>query len=136
MLLKTLKLSSALKHFLFHIQKASRSGIGYEIPEVYRNCFYLANAQFFDSTRWFLHRAYEVVFSDLVEELKDREPSFTDEQAQNKIRNLIEILDSENIVVDVHYPIKLKDGNFSLIQGYRTHHGQYKNNNPCLGGKM
>lgn len=119
---------------LFGYSKMGLSQLVYEMPQKYRDCFYLANASFFDSTHWFLHRAYEVVYGDLVEELKNRKPHLSDDEADEKIRNTITLLEPVNTVVDTTYPIKRENGNFSLITAYRVHHGGCLNAYPRLGG--
>lgn len=119
---------------LFDYTKMGFSQFTYEIPQKYKDCFYLANASLLDYTHWFLHRAYEVVYSDLVEELKDRKPNLSDDEADEKIRNTITLLQPVNTVVDITFPIVHGNGNSSLISAYRVHHGGCLNTFPRLGG--
>lgn len=119
---------------LFDHTKMGVSQFVYEIPQKYKDCFYLANASLFDYTHWFLHRAYEVVYGDLVEELKDRKPNLSEDEADEKIRNTIRLIEPVNTVVDITFPIVRENGNYSLINAYRVHHGGCLNTFPRLGG--
>lgn len=119
-----------------HRLRASYSShYAYEMPERIRNSFYLANASHFDNANWFIQRAYEVVFGDLVEELKDREPNLSPDEAQSKVCDMIKVLEPCNVVLDVHYPVKRSNGNLSIVRAYRALHGKYKNRLPSLGGR-
>lgn len=106
----------------------------YEMPEHIRNSFYLANSSCFDNANWFIQQAYEVVFNDLVDELKDRDPRLNPEEARTKVLNILKVLEWCNVVIDTHYPVKLKNDNLQVIRAYRAQHGKYKSNLPSLGG--
>lgn len=110
------------------------SHFSYEIPEVYKNCFFLANSSFLNNVNWFVQRAYEVVFNDLVEELKSREPSLHNPRAIERVLNIIKIFEPCSAVVDINYPVKRENGYYSVIQAFRVQHGRCRNDVPCLGG--
>ncbi|RZC38674.1 glutamate dehydrogenase, mitochondrial-like, partial [Asbolus verrucosus] len=106
----------------------------YEIPERYRNSFYLANAAFFDHANWFLHRAYEVCFPKLVPELRDKDPRLTEMEAIKNVMNVIQLLDQCNSIIDVRFPIQRENGKKEIIRGFRAQHGLYSGFDTCLGG--
>ncbi|XP_030752617.1 glutamate dehydrogenase, mitochondrial-like [Sitophilus oryzae] len=110
--------------------------LSYEIPERYQNAFYLANAAFFDSTSWFLHRAYEVAFPALKNDYRSRfkDEAVGDRRVHEKLENVIEVLDQCNSIIDVRFPIRKDDGTLELIRGFRAHHGENIARSPCLGG--
>ncbi|KAG5892820.1 hypothetical protein JTB14_033384 [Gonioctena quinquepunctata] len=106
----------------------------YEIPDRYRNSFYLANAAFFDSTNWFLHRAYEVIFPTLKEDLKKLEPRLSDDEAAEKVEGMVNVLDQCNSVIDVRFPMRRDDGKFEVVRGFRTQYGLASGYRSSLGG--
>ncbi|KYB25039.1 glutamate dehydrogenase, mitochondrial [Tribolium castaneum] len=106
----------------------------YEIPDRYRNSFYLVNAAFFDQVNWYLHHAYELCFPKLVTQLKNLQPNLTDPQAVQKVHQVIKILDQCNSVLDIRFPIKLENGTKEVVRGFRAHHGLYSGFGTCMGG--
>ncbi|XP_044262352.1 glutamate dehydrogenase, mitochondrial-like [Tribolium madens] len=114
--------------------KLPKSHFSYEIPERYRNSFYLVNAAFFDQVNWYLHRAYEICFPKLVSQVKNHEPNLTDSQAVRKVSQVIEILDQCNSLIDVRFPIQLENGTKEMVRGFRAQHGLYSGFGTCLGG--
>lgn len=129
--------ATLLKQNLLKIRngRAHSSQYTYEMPELIKNSFFLANASLFNSANWFIHRAYEVVFNDLIADLKAREPSFDDKKAKCVVLNIIKVLEPCNAVVDLRYPIIRENGDYSIIRGFRVQHGKYRPDVPCLGGK-
>lgn len=116
------------------ISKVYGSEYKYEMPEVLKNSFFLANASLFNNTNWFVHRAYEVAFDDLIGEVKNREPSFNTLKAVDKVLNLIKVLEPCGTVIDVRYPIERENGDYSVVRAFRAQHGKYRVGVPCLGG--
>ncbi|CAH1128682.1 unnamed protein product [Ceutorhynchus assimilis] len=108
----------------------------YDIPERYRNAFYLANASFFDSTNWFLHSAYEVVFPFLKNSYRHnvKPLGISDSKIHAKLENVIESIDQCNSIIDVRFPLRRENGNLEVIRGFRAHYGESIQNTPCLGG--
>lgn len=109
----------------------------YEIPERYQNAFYLANAAFYDSTNWFLHRAYEVVFPKLKTDLAKLEicKNASGDEVADKVENIIEVLDQCNSIIDVRFPVKRDDGTYEIVRGFRAQHGLSAGYISCLGGR-
>lgn len=95
----------------------------YEIPERYRNSFYLANAALFDSTNWFLHRAFEVFFPQLKQQLKQNYGGLSDDEIVDKVENIVQVLDQCNSVIDVRFTTKRDSGKYEVVRGFRAHHG-------------
>lgn len=137
MILRVAKLLQNLRVNLpYTLNLRYTSQFTYEMPEHIRNSFYLANSSCFDNANWFIQQAYEVVFNDLVDELKDRYPRLNTEEARKKVLDILKVLYPCNVVVDIHYPVKLKNGNVEVVRAYRAQHGKYKDDVPSLGGKM
>lgn len=115
-------------------QKHAR--IGYDIPERYRDSFYLANASFFDSSNWFLHRAYEVVFPTLKKNYRTtfQDRDVCDGKIHAKLENVVESLDQCNSLIDVRFPVRRENGDYEVIRGFRAHYGETVRQTPCLGG--
>nr|CAH7745130.1 unnamed protein product [Callosobruchus chinensis] len=118
------------------IAKTPAAKLPYEIPERYKNSFYLANAALFDSTNWFLHRAFEVIFPSLKKKLKEEKiyESLNDGQIQDRIENIVHVLDQCNSIIDVRFPIKRDNGKYEVIRGFRAHYGLASGYKSCLGG--
>ncbi|KAH1012784.1 hypothetical protein HUJ05_011880 [Dendroctonus ponderosae] len=110
--------------------------IDYDIPERYRNAFFLANAAFFDSTNWFLHRAYEAVFPILKNSYREHFQSLhvNDSNIHEKLENIVESIDQCNSILDVRFPVKRENGKLEVIRGFRAHYCEAIGNTPCLGG--
>ncbi|KAH0820495.1 hypothetical protein GEV33_002296 [Tenebrio molitor] len=104
----------------------------YDIPERYRNSFYLANAALFDQANWFLHRAYEICFPRLVSRLKDRQKMLSDSEANKKVMTAVHLLDCNSIIV--RFPIDRENGKKEIIRGFRAQHGLFSGLDTCLGG--
>ncbi|XP_045477999.1 glutamate dehydrogenase, mitochondrial-like isoform X2 [Harmonia axyridis] len=96
----------------------------YEMPSRYKDCFYLANSSFFDSVNWYLHKAYEVVFPQLVDELMSIS-DLDERQASNKVLNIIEILDQCDNLSDVRFPFKRNNNYSEPIRCFKVKHGSY-----------
>lgn len=105
----------------------------YEIPERYKNSFYLANAALFDQVGWFLHRAYEFCFPKLVKNLQEKE-NLTEKQATKKVQTTISMLEQCNSLIDVRFPIQRDNGDREIIRGFRAQHGLFSTFGKCLGG--
>lgn len=116
--------------------KAFKSDYVYEMPEALKNSFYLANASFYDNINWFAHRAYEVTFLGLVEEVKTREPSLDTVKAVDKVLDFFKVIKPCNAVLDLRYPVDRDSGNHSVIRAFRVQHGGYRAGVPCLGGMV
>ncbi|KAL1491454.1 hypothetical protein ABEB36_012052 [Hypothenemus hampei] len=116
-----------LKHF---------ARIEYEIPERYRNSFYLANAALFDSTNWFLHKAYEATFPYLKNTFRHhrKQQMASDMKIHEKLENLIDSLDQCNSIIDVRFPVQKENGKLEIVRGFRAHYGETVRKSPCLGG--
>ncbi|XP_060526599.1 glutamate dehydrogenase, mitochondrial-like [Cylas formicarius] len=108
------------------VSRAYVRKLDYEIPDRYRNAFYLANAAFFDSTNWFLHRAYEILFPTLKEDLQCtyKGEKFNDTQIHERLENVVEILDQCNSIIDVRFPIRRDTGRYETVRAFRAHHGR------------
>lgn len=129
--------TSAIKSKSFSViyaNKVYKSDYKYEMPEVLKNTFFLANSSFFNNTNWFVHRAYEVAFTDLVEEVKTREPSFDTVKAIERVLSFIKVLEPCNVVIDLRYPVERENGEYSVIRAFRAQHGKFRAGVPCLGG--
>lgn len=109
----------------------------YTMPEKYFNSFYHANSQLYECVNYYLHTAYEIVCNDLIEEMRKRK-NYKQLANENIIRrsilNIIDSIDNCNDLIDVHLPIKLNNGTYKVIRGFRAHHGLYHLQRPCLGG--
>ncbi|KAK4881043.1 hypothetical protein RN001_004362 [Aquatica leii] len=105
----------------------------YDMPEEYRNSFYLANATLDNSTNWFIHNALGVIYNDLIYEfLKTKKYNST--EAQKEISNVMSLLDVCNSCIEVQVPIKRHNGDVEVFTGYRAEHGRYVKDKPFLGG--
>lgn len=105
----------------------------YTMPERYHNSFYHANSQLFECVNYYLHTAYEVVYKDLVNDLR-KSKSIKDNLATKSIANIINCLENCNYLMDVHIPIKMNNGTYNVCRGFRAHHGLFHLQRPCLGG--
>ncbi|KAK9754370.1 Glutamate/Leucine/Phenylalanine/Valine dehydrogenase [Popillia japonica] len=106
----------------------------YDIPQRYRNAFYLANAPLFDYTNWFVHNAYTVCFPSLVKELLQTEKQIGNVEAEKRIVEVINCLEPCESLIDVNFPIKRSNGRREVVRGFRAMHNLQLYNTPCLGG--
>ncbi|KAF2902449.1 hypothetical protein ILUMI_03737 [Ignelater luminosus] len=104
----------------------------YEIPDVYRNAFYLANASLVNYTNWFVHNALRVIYHEIITELKAKGHNIN--EAIKKINSIINIIEPCNHFIDVQFPVKMEDGQYEIFRGFRAEHGVYIRDRPCLGG--
>lgn len=116
------------------VYKAFKAEYIYEMPEVLKQSFFLANASYYNQMNWFVHRTYEVAFCDLIKEVKVRQLSFDNVKAVETVLNFIKVMEPCNVVLDLRYAIEREGGDLSVVRGFRVQHGRYRDNIPCLGG--
>ncbi|XP_037703386.1 glutamate dehydrogenase 1, mitochondrial-like [Choloepus didactylus] len=87
------------------------------------------NPKFFKMVDGFFDRGASLVEDKLVEDLKTRE---SEEQKRKRVRGILRIIKPCNHVLQVCFPIRLDDGSWDVIQGYRAQHSQHCT--PCKGG--
>lgn len=105
----------------------------YTMPKKYADSFYLANAQLFDCVNWFIHKAYEVVYEDLVCKAMQI-TSIDSKKARRAVCNAITYMEYCNNFIDVNLPMRLENNTFDVVKGFRAQHGLYYMQRPCLGG--
>lgn len=103
----------------------------YEMPNKYSDKFFLANASLLDDTNWFLHRAFEVVYPNLIEEAKAKGHGT---KCRQVVENFIESLTLCNNLLEVNFPVKMQNGIEKVFKGYRAQHG-ITGDVPYMGGK-
>lgn len=105
----------------------------YYMPATYLNSFYNANATLFECFNYFLQSAYEMIAKDLVLELMKRNQT-KEHVAKKSLLNVINCLEHCNSVIDIHLPVKMNDGAYRVVRGFRAHHGLFHTQRHCLGG--
>ncbi|XP_018318490.1 glutamate dehydrogenase, mitochondrial-like [Agrilus planipennis] len=107
----------------------------YDFPEKLRDAFYCANAFLVDSVRWYKHTAIEHVYSDLVNEVRRKNPSLPVEEARQTVKDLIDAGDVCSSVLEINCRVKLQDGRKRVVKGYRVQNSSLlSNQTPCIGG--
>lgn len=127
-------LSKAVRHYCVIDPRPIISQY-YQIPEKYRNSFYCANASLVENTNWHIHRAYEIVFTELVQSMKMKERGIKLPILMKKVRTIIAELEESNEVLEVRFPVKVAGMGSVTLDGFRVHHGINYIDLPCLGGK-
>lgn len=123
------------KNLLYYTQhRIFAQKFEYQIPEKYRNSFYLANATLEDTTNWFIHNALGIIYMELIQELKNKGLNFFD--AKRQISSVMSLLEPCNNFIDIRFPLKRKNGEYKIFRGYRAEHGLYIDKKPCLGGNF
>lgn len=105
----------------------------YSMPEQYYHSFYNANSQLFECINYYLHGAYEIVYKDLVKEFMKRREC-QENLARKSILNSIKCIEHCNHLLDVHIPVKMNNGSYEIVRGFRAYHGLYNMKRPSLGG--
>lgn len=103
----------------------------YEMPNKYNDKFFLANATLLDDTNWFLHRAFEVIYPNLIEDAKEKGYGAKCKQV---VDNFIESLTLCNNLLEVNFPVTMQTGAEKVFTGYRAQHG-IAADVPYMGGK-
>lgn len=122
---------------VFHKKKLNflREKCYYAMPKKYFDSFYNANASLFECFHYYLHSAYEIAFKDLIIDLKKRH-NLQESVAIKSILDVIKCLENCNSFIDLHIPVKMNNGTYKVIRGFRAYHGLYNLENPSLGGKL
>ncbi|XP_077024076.1 glutamate dehydrogenase 1, mitochondrial-like [Tamandua tetradactyla] len=87
------------------------------------------NPKFFKMVEDFFDRGASLVEDKLVGDLKTRE---SEEQKRNRVQGILRIIKPCNHVLKLCFPIRLDDGSWEVLEGYRAQHSQHCM--PCKGG--
>lgn len=124
---------SKFKTNIFHfVTKRCSAVYKYEMPEQFRNSFYLANASTHDNINWYYYTGVEVAFDKFVDKLKTRTLNKQDDKARNMVLNKVCMLDSCNHVLEISFPIVRDSGRVQMVKGICVKHGFHQGTH--LGG--
>lgn len=127
------KLNSTKLFRISQIKYRNTSTLYYEIPERYRDTIYLSNASLFDSSNWFVHKAYQKIFPEIVNDLSES-ANIQQDDAVEQIFNIINIIDQCSSLIDIRFPVKRNDGTLELIRGFRSTFNEVSGFYPYIGG--
>lgn len=78
---------------------------------------------------YFFHRAVQVAQENLIEDMKGSDKKVN----RKKAKGILQMMSSCNGMLEVNFPIKLDNGEFEMIHGYRAQHSLHRV--PTKGGK-
>jgi len=84
---------------------------------------------FCEQTELFYDKAVKLLEPQLVEKIKGR---YTLEEKQHIIAGILNIVKPCDNVLSVNFPIKMDNGEYEIIEGYRAQHSHHRT--PCKGG--
>lgn len=102
----------------------------HEIPEAVKKAGTDENPPFSKMVEYYYHTAMEKVENSLLESLR---PVYkTDEGANKRLRSIKSVLSAPANTIEVTFPIRMDNGEYKIITGYRVHHSTHRQ--PCKGG--
>lgn len=111
---------------------AKRWSTDFERHKIPERLEYIPTAEdpsFFESVEYFFHRGCQIVEDTLVEEMKDR---ISLDDKRKKVKGILKIMEPCHHILEVHFPVKRDNGNYEMIQGFRSQHSSHRT--PTKGG--
>lgn len=103
----------------------------HQIPEHLKNMETEKNPKFSDMVQYFYHKAVQICEPNLQEFLKDH-TWLSDDQRKERAKAVINVMSTNANTIEVTFPVKLDNGTYEIITGYRAHHNIHKL--PVKGG--
>jgi len=107
------------------IQKAHE----HTMPERLVNIVDEQDPNFFSMVEYYFHRGCILLEEQLLADIKGRE---TLEQKKKKVKGILALMEPCGHVLEVNFPLKRDNGDYEIIQGFRSQHSQHRT--PCKGG--
>lgn len=97
-----------------------------------RDLAYVESAEdpsFADMVQHLVANASVLVEDSLVDKLRTREAP---EEKRKRVRGVLKVIQPPNAVLSLTFPLKRDNGEFEVIEGYRSQHSHHRT--PCKGG--
>lgn len=103
---------------------------GHQIPDHLKDMATSKSPKFFDMVEYFFHRGVQVAEEQLIADMKG-----TDKEAnRKKAKGIFKIMETCSKILEINFPIKLDNGEYQMIHGYRAQHSSHRQ--PTKGGKF
>jgi len=99
------------------------------MPDRLKNIVEEQDPNFFSMVEYYFHRGCMLLEQQLLESIKGRE---TQEMKLKKVKGILAIMEPCGHVLEVNFPVKRDNGEYEIIQGFRSQHSQHRT--PCKGG--
>ncbi|XP_073953093.1 glutamate dehydrogenase, mitochondrial-like isoform X2 [Choristoneura fumiferana] len=86
---------------------------------------------FFKMVEYFYHHAVKVVEPSLIEYLK-KHTHLSDKKRMQRVAGILKVMGSCNSSLQFEFPLQRKNGDYEIINGYRSQHSVHRL--PCKGG--
>uniref|UniRef100_A0A7R9J7D8 glutamate dehydrogenase [NAD(P)(+)] n=1 Tax=Timema californicum TaxID=61474 RepID=A0A7R9J7D8_TIMCA len=104
----------------------------HEIPERLKKISTEKCPNFLNMVEYYFHNAVKVVEPTLLEETKKLNPKMCDGEITSRFNIIIEMMGKPDRFIEFYFPVKLDNGKFKMISGYRCQHSTHKL--PTKGG--
>ncbi|CAH2040871.1 unnamed protein product, partial [Iphiclides podalirius] len=103
----------------------------YEIPKHLQEIGSAPNPSFYRMVEYFYHRAVSIVEPSLMEYLK-KHTHLSDKKRKQRVAGILKVMGSCNSSLQFEFPLQRKNGDYEIVQGYRSQHSVHRL--PCKGG--
>ncbi|XP_049871068.1 glutamate dehydrogenase, mitochondrial-like [Pectinophora gossypiella] len=104
---------------------------GYEVPADLQKVASDPDPSFYRMVEYYYHYAVSVCEPALVEYLK-KHTHMSDKKRQQRVSGILKVMGSCNSSLQFEYPLQRKNGEYQIIEAYRSQHSVHRL--PCKGG--
>ncbi|XP_032526943.1 glutamate dehydrogenase, mitochondrial-like [Danaus plexippus] len=127
-----IQLKNALKSPVINRNRLNRIFVrNYEIPKHLQAVMEDPNPSFYRMVEYFYHFAVKVVEPALFEYLK-KHAHFSEKKRKQRVAGILKVMGSCNSSLQFEFPLQRKNGDYEIVQGYRSQHSVHRL--PCKGG--
>lgn len=101
----------------------------HQMPDRLKDMASAKSPKFFDMVEYFFHRGVQVAEEQLIADMGGN----SKEANRKKAKGILLMMESCNSVLEINFPIKMDNGEYKMIHGYRAQHSLHRL--PCKGGK-
>ncbi|XP_030031297.2 glutamate dehydrogenase, mitochondrial-like [Manduca sexta] len=103
----------------------------YDIPEHLQKVASDPNPSFYRMVEYFYHNAVKVCEASLLEYLQ-KHTHLSDKKRRQRVTGILKVMGSCNSSLQFEFPLQRKNGDYEIVQGYRSQHSVHRL--PCKGG--
>ncbi|KPJ04385.1 Glutamate dehydrogenase, mitochondrial [Papilio xuthus] len=103
----------------------------YEIPKHLQPIATDPNPSFYRMVEYYYHRALVMVEPALLDYLK-KHTHLSDKKRTQRVAGILKVMGSCNSSLQFEFPLQRKNGDYEIVQGYRSQHSVHRL--PCKGG--
>lgn len=103
----------------------------HQMPDYLKNLENEKDPKFGDMVQYFYHKAVKICEPNLLHLLKDH-TWLNEEQRKGRAKAIIDVMSTACSTLETTFPVKLDNGCYTMVTGYRCHHNIHKL--PVKGG--